>query len=149
MAKYGCNSFAGKRLNSNSSVQWSYHLMVLPCVIMVFLFNTRTWPGILAAFEDFIPAKGWWDSKWIGLKNFRIFFSQPDAWNIVRNTLVIAVGKIVQPVVQSLKAFDRGLLHQKVLFCIRNHETGIIVPGHKGMSGSQHCQLHNVSSESL
>lgn len=72
-----------------------YWLMVLPAVILVFLFNTRTWPGILGAFQDFIPVKGWFGSKWVGLRNFKIFFAQPDSWQIFRNTLVIAVGKIV------------------------------------------------------
>ena len=31
-----------------------YWLLILPGTIFVFLFNTRTWPGILAAFQDFI-----------------------------------------------------------------------------------------------
>ncbi len=69
--------------------------MILPAVILVFLFNTRTWPGILAAFQDFIPVKGWYGSKWVGFRNFRIFFMQPNSLGIIRNTLVIAIGKIV------------------------------------------------------
>ena len=72
-----------------------YWLMILPAVILVFLFNTRTWPGILAAFQDFIPVKGWYGSKWVGFRNFRIFFMQPNSLGIIRNTLVIAIGKIV------------------------------------------------------
>lgn len=72
-----------------------YWLMVLPAVILVFMFNTRTWVGILGAFQDFIPVKGWFGSEWVGFRNFRIFFSQPDSWQIIRNTLVIAVGKII------------------------------------------------------
>lgn len=72
-----------------------YHLMLLPGLLFIFLFNTRTWPGILAAFQDFVPTKGWFGSKWIGLKNFEIFFKQPNSWQLVRNTLIIAVGKIV------------------------------------------------------
>ncbi len=72
-----------------------YWFMVLPAVVLVFLFNTRTWPGILAAFQDFIPIKGWFGSKWIGLRNFKIFFMQPNSWQIIRNTLVLAVGKII------------------------------------------------------
>lgn len=59
------------------------------------MFNTRTWPGILAAFEDFIPVKGWYHSEWVGFDNFKIFFMQPDAWRIIRNTLIMAIGKIV------------------------------------------------------
>ena len=72
-----------------------YWLMILPGTIFVFLFNTRTWPGILAAFQDFIPVKGWYGSDWVGLSNFEIFFRQPDSFRIIRNTLIMAVGKIV------------------------------------------------------
>lgn len=80
-----------------TSRKWQvyYHAMVLPAVIMVFMFNTRTWLGMLAAFEDFIPVKGWFNSPWVGWRNFKIFFKQPAATQIIRNTLVIAVGKIV------------------------------------------------------
>lgn len=83
------------KVRTNKTWRIYYNLMVLPAVILVFLFNTRTWPGILAAFQDFIPLKGWYGSEWIGLKNFEVFFKQPNAWGIIRNTFVIAVGKIV------------------------------------------------------
>ncbi len=72
-----------------------YWAMVLPGAVLVFLFNTRTWPGILGAFQDFVPVKGWYGSEWIGLSNFEIFFRQPDCLQIIRNTLVMAVGKIM------------------------------------------------------
>ena len=39
-----------------------YWLLVLPGIIVTFMFNTRTWPGVLAAFEDFIPTLGWYKS---------------------------------------------------------------------------------------
>lgn len=77
------------------SDQLCYWLMILPAIVLTFMFTTRTWPGLLIAFEDFIPTLGWWKSEWIGLYNFKVFFMQPDAWRIVRNSLVIAVGKIV------------------------------------------------------
>ena len=72
-----------------------YWLLVLPGIIVTFMFNTRTWPGVLAAFEDFIPTLGWYKSEWIGWDNFEIFFRQPDAWRIIRNAITMAVGKII------------------------------------------------------
>ncbi len=85
----------GKKKKFRISDKMYYWLMVLPAIILVFLFNTRTWPGILAAFQDFIPVKGWYGSKWVGLRNFRVFFMQPNSFGIIRNTLVMAVGKII------------------------------------------------------
>ena len=40
-----------------------YWAMVLPAIICVFMFNTRTWPGLLIAFEDYVTSKGWWGSE--------------------------------------------------------------------------------------
>lgn len=83
------------KLRNKKSAQLYYHLMILPALIMVFLFNTRTWPGILIAFQRYIPTKGVWGSPWVGLKNFKIFFMQPDSLQIIRNTVIIAVGKLL------------------------------------------------------
>ena len=74
--------------------QLPYHLMVLPGAVFVLLFNTSTWLGIALAFQDFIPSKGWFGSPWVGFENFGLFFSLPDSYAILRNTMVIAVGKI-------------------------------------------------------
>ena len=49
----------------------------------------------IIAFEKFVPAKGIWGSKWIGMKNFEYMFSLPDSRSIFTNTLVIAVSKIL------------------------------------------------------
>lgn len=84
-----------KRRKRRISDRLYYWMMVLPGTILIFLFNTRTWPGILGAFQDFIPVKGWYGSDWVGLANFKIFFRQPNCFQIIRNTLVLAVGKIV------------------------------------------------------
>lgn len=84
-----------RTLHSHRKAHICYHLMLLPAVLFVLLFNTRTWPGILAAFQDFVPTKGWFGSQWTGLRNFELFFRQPNCWQIVRNTMTIAIGKIV------------------------------------------------------
>ena len=77
----------GERLRLN--------LMMLPGVVFVFLFNMMTLLGIAVAFQDFIPRRGWFGSEWVGLRNFKLFFEMPNAYTILRNTLVIAISKIV------------------------------------------------------
>jgi len=79
-----------------------YWGMVLPGVVLVFLFNTRTWPGILGAFQKLLPAKGWFGSDWVGLRNFKVFFKQPDSVQIIGNTLFIAIGKIIGTMLASI-----------------------------------------------
>ena len=73
----------------------AYHLMLIPGFVLLILFSIIPMSGIVIAFEKFIPAKGIWGSKWIGMKNFEYMFSLPDSRSIFTNTLVIAVSKIL------------------------------------------------------
>lgn len=72
-----------------------YHGMVLPGFIFLIIFNYVPMAGLLMAFQDFVPAKGIFGSKWVGLQHFEYMFSLPDSWEIFRNTIVIALGKII------------------------------------------------------
>ena len=51
--------------------------------------------GLIMAFQDFIPAKGLFRSKFVGLKHFQYMLSLPDFSRIVRNTLFISLSKII------------------------------------------------------
>lgn len=63
---------------------------------MVLVFCYIPMGGIIIAFQKFIPAKGLFgDQKWIGLDNFSYIFSMPNTADVFRNTIVMAVGKIV------------------------------------------------------
>ena len=73
--------------------------MLIPGFILLLLFSIIPMSGIVIAFEKFVPAKGIWGSKWIGLENFRYMFSLPDSMDIFKNTLIIAVAKIIMQLV--------------------------------------------------
>ena len=73
----------------------SYHIMMMPAMILLVIFSILPLSGIVIAFEKFIPAKGIFRSKWIGLANFEMMFQNPDSMQILRNTLIIAVSKIM------------------------------------------------------
>ena len=45
------------------------------------------------AFQDFKLAKGIWGSEWVGLYHFKVLFSSDIIWRILRNTVVLALGK--------------------------------------------------------
>lgn len=79
-----------------------YHLMLLPGMLFVFVFSIVPMFGIVIAFQDFIPTMGIWGSEWVGLENFQYMFQLPDTFLIFRNTLVIAVGKIVLTLAASI-----------------------------------------------
>ncbi|UVI29436.1 ABC transporter permease [Paenibacillus spongiae] len=88
------------------------HLMVIPGLILVLIYHYGPMAGITIAFQKFIPAKGFFDSKWIGLENFRYVMSLPDTWQILWNTVYIAVMKIVAglvvPITVSLLINEMG-----------------------------------------
>lgn len=77
------------------SYQMYYHGMMLPGFIFLIVFNFIPMFGVIMAFQDFKPAKGFLGSTFVGLKHFRYLFEMPDSFELFRNTLIIAVGKIL------------------------------------------------------
>ena len=75
--------------------QAQYHLMLMPGMLLLFVFSILPMAGIVIAFQRFVPSKGVSGSAWVGLLNFRYMFTLPDSLRIFRNTLSIAVMKIV------------------------------------------------------
>src|SRR5690554_3717796 len=70
--------------------------MVLPAIILVFIFNYIPLFGIVIAFQDFVPAKGLFgDQEWVGLENFRFLFELPQTKQVIINTIVIALAKAI------------------------------------------------------
>lgn len=75
--------------------QLPLHLMLIPGIILALVYHYGPMFGIVIAFQDFIPAKGFLGSEWVGLDNFRYIFSLPETRQVVINTLFISVMKIV------------------------------------------------------
>jgi putative aldouronate transport system permease protein len=83
------------KLMEKGKKQLSYHLMLAPGMIFLIIFSFIPMLGIIMAFQEYIPAKGILGSKWVGFDNFKYMLQIPDSMNILRNTLVIAIGKII------------------------------------------------------
>jgi putative aldouronate transport system permease protein len=82
-----------KFLKSNHSI---LHLMLIPGVIVVFIFRYIPMAGVIMAFQDFLPGKGLFGrQEWVGLDNFIYLFTLPDSKTVLFNTLYIASLKIV------------------------------------------------------
>jgi len=69
--------------------------MFMPGLVALAIFSYYPMYGIVMAFQDYNPGLGFIRSPWVGLENFRNVFANPDFYNIVRNSLVIATSKIV------------------------------------------------------
>jgi putative aldouronate transport system permease protein len=67
--------------------KWNY-LFLFPATIYTFVFGYATLPYMLIAFEKYNYANGIF-SRWIGLTNFKYFFSSDRAWMVTRNTVLL------------------------------------------------------------
>jgi putative aldouronate transport system permease protein len=74
--------------------QWPYHVMLIPCVLVVFIFSYVPLYGVVIAFQRYNVALGF-ASPWVGLANFRQLFAQSHFIRTIWNTLYIAVFKII------------------------------------------------------
>lgn len=80
---------------NHSKIKPGYHLMMLPGLCFLLLFSYVPMGGIIMAFEDYVPARGFLGSEFVGLKHFIYMFQLPDIKEVILNTLFIAVGKII------------------------------------------------------
>ncbi|WP_455615931.1 ABC transporter permease [Eisenbergiella sp.] len=78
--------------------QWPYHLLLLPGVVLTFIFSYIPLYGLVIAFEKYNPGLGF-SSPWVGLENFRYIFSQPNFIRTIWNTFYIAVFKLAGGVI--------------------------------------------------
>ena len=74
---------------------WQCYAMLVVPAAMVFIFNYLPLYGLVMAFQNYNPGKGFSGSEFVGLKWFRMAMSLPDFSEIVRNTITISLGKII------------------------------------------------------
>ena len=70
-------------------------LMVLPAIIVIFLFNYIPMYGIQLAFRDFDFTKGLTGGEWHGLFYFKQFIESLQFTDLMRNTFLISLATII------------------------------------------------------
>lgn len=87
-----------ERLPTRRGSTWSYvrqhwilYAMLIPGIIMFFLFMYKPMVGLLMAFENYNFKKGIFGSEWVGLANFKRFFRYKNCWRLIRNTILLNV----------------------------------------------------------
>ncbi|MHC5247070.1 ABC transporter permease [Enterococcus sp. LJL90] len=91
------NSYLGntKRKNWFAKDQRLLLAMIVPGMAFLLIFTYGPMFGLIMAFQDFVPAKGFLGSDFVGLSNFSYLLNLPDIWKVTYNTVFIAVGKII------------------------------------------------------
>ncbi|WP_150272746.1 ABC transporter permease [Paenibacillus tepidiphilus] len=69
--------------------------MVWPGIIFVAIFSYIPMYGVVMAFQQYDIFNGILESPWVGWMNFKMFFEAPEFWNVMRNTIVISLLKLV------------------------------------------------------
>ena len=80
-----------RRLKLDLQRNYQAYLMVLPSIVLIFIFAYIPMYGILMAFENYRAQLGVLGSKWVGLYHFKDFLTSPHSLNVIRNTLFISV----------------------------------------------------------
>ncbi len=73
---------------------WQYYVMLIPGVILTFIFSYIPLYGVIIAFEKYNVGLGF-SSPWVGLDNFKYLFNLPTFVRTITNTLYISVWKLV------------------------------------------------------
>ena len=75
--------------------QWQLVIMSVPMLLYVLLFNYAPLWGWMTAFQDYSTKKGFANSPWVGLDNFKWLFSNSDFLLSIRNTLAMSLINLV------------------------------------------------------
>ena len=82
-------AFVGKQLKKS----WPLYILLLPAIIYTVVFSYVPMYGVQIAFKNFRPSLGINGSEWLDplFKNFTRFFTYPDFWKMIKNTLAITL----------------------------------------------------------
>ena len=106
--------------------QLPYHLLLIPGVVLVFIFSYIPLYGLIIAFQKYNPSMGF-SSPWVGLENFIYLFNQPNfvrtIWNTFYISFFILVVSVVVPVTVALLLNE--IRHDKIK---RSFQTLVYIP---------------------
>ncbi|ANE47111.1 protein lplB [Paenibacillus swuensis] len=80
---------------STRKFRWPLYFMLLPAVLLTVVFSYIPMGGLVIAFQDYRPARGFTESEWVGLKHFRNLFEYPESSTAFWNTLIISSLKLI------------------------------------------------------
>src|SRR3954452_16014544 len=70
-------------------------VLMIRGVCFLLVFSSLPVLGNVVAFQDFQPYLGIMHSEWNGLQNFVSLYGNPDFWDALRNTLLLAAVQLL------------------------------------------------------
>lgn len=68
---------------------WQLYLCLVPGLVFLIIFKLLPFENISIAFKQFKPMLGLAKSPWVGFMHFKKLFSDPEIFNVIKNTLEI------------------------------------------------------------
>ncbi|GIP19159.1 sugar ABC transporter permease [Paenibacillus montaniterrae] len=100
--------------------------MLIPSIVLVFIYSYLPLYGMIIAFQDYNPGLGF-SSPWVGMENFEHVFRQPNFIRTIWNTLYMSffklIGGVVVPVIFALLLNEVGRTLMK-----RTFQTLVYIP---------------------
>ncbi|MBQ8654354.1 MAG: sugar ABC transporter permease [Clostridia bacterium] len=84
-----------KRLAKDMQKNWKLYALFLPVLVYFFVFKYGPMFGLSISFQDYKPARGFLKSKWVGLKHFENFFTDPYFFRLLKNTVTISLSTLI------------------------------------------------------
>lgn len=102
-------------------------LLMTPALVYFIMFHYAPMAGVVLAFKNFRYDLGIFGSPWVGLDNFKFFFTSNDAWRILRNTVGYSFLFII---VNNVAALTLALLLNEIKSktMLKIHQTAMLLP---------------------
>jgi len=121
----GKKNIVGKRRYADG--HWALTLMVLPAMLLTFVFCYIPMPGIVVAFKNLKFSQGIWGSAWCGTDNFKFLFESNTIGMLLRNTIGYNVaGLILNIVFPVFFALCLERIHRKL--SIKVYQSAMFMP---------------------
>ena len=69
--------------------------MFIPVILYFVIFCYVPMYGVIISFQDYYPRLGITGSEWVGFKHFEKLFTGRYFFPVLRNTLIISIGKLL------------------------------------------------------
>ena len=84
-----------QKLRFNARRDIPIYIILLPGILLLFIFHYLPIGGIVISFQKFSPFRGITGSPWIGFDNFKYFLNDLNFWRVFRNTIIINIMQIL------------------------------------------------------
>ena len=71
------------------------YALFIPVLVFYIVFQYGPMMGLIISFKEYKPSKGFFKSPWVGLKNFKDFFTNPFFKRVLLNTIKISVTNLI------------------------------------------------------